>query len=618
MKITIGKKIIGGFLSISLLLIVTAYFGIAGMTTMEKNYAEIISVNMPIDTYVSDIGTIQMEQVAKVRGFILYQDQGNIEDYNKLDQEQARLFEELSGLLVTDESRQYKEKLLASSDSYNDIAQEVFGLVRSGDINGAAIASEKARPVINEFKQIQEEWNKFVAEQNSEVIKEADNQFLRSKYLAYGISGAALLISVILGIILSRAISRPINRLAAVAEQISQGDLTVDVPEVTTRDEVRILTASFGVMVKNLRELLRGVNNSSQTVAATSEELSSNAEEATKATQQVAKAIEQVAAGAGEQSKSVTETVKVVEQVSQAIEQIASGAQEQSKNVVSSTELVNGMARKIDTMADGMETVREVAEQSKTVAESGGESVKKTVAGMYKVKDASSDTALKIRELGEQSQKIGEIIEVIDDIAEQTNLLALNAAIEAARAGEHGKGFAVVADEVRKLAERSGKATKEIAELITGIQRGTAAAVESMEIGTREVEEGVILAQEAGKALEEIMSGVKTSSEHVNRIMDIIDDILKGSKEVAETVNNVAAITEENTAATEEMAASAQQVNSAMQSIASVSEESAAAAEEVSASTEELNASVEEISASSEQLAKMAQELQDMVARFKV
>ncbi|WP_242653761.1 methyl-accepting chemotaxis protein [Thermincola potens] len=135
-----------------------------------------------------------------------------------------------------------------------------------------------------------------------------------------------------------------------------------------------------------------------------------------------------------------------------------------------------------------METVKQVSEQNGAVATNGGQAVERTVKGMLQVKDAVFETARKINELGEQSQKIGEIIQVIDDIAEQTNLLALNAAIEAARAGEHGKGFAVVADEVRKLAERSSKATKEIADLITNIQKGTKVAVESMQVGTREVD----------------------------------------------------------------------------------------------------------------------------------
>ncbi|MHB8984176.1 MAG: methyl-accepting chemotaxis protein [Carboxydocellales bacterium] len=165
-------------------------------------------------------------------------------------------------------------------------------------------------------------------------------------------------------------------------------------------------------------------------------------------------------------------------------------------------------------------------------------------------------SAKKITELGKQSQQIGEIIQVIDDIAEQTNLLALNAAIEAARAGEHGKGFAVVADEVRKLAERSGKATKEIATLITSIQKGTEVAVKSMD-------------------------GLK-------RLM------------------------------MEEMAAGSGLVNSSIVSIAAIAEESAAAAEEVSASTEEMNATTEEIAASARHMSDLARELHKLVAKFKV
>ncbi len=280
--------------------------------------------------------------------------------------------------------------------------------------------------------------------------------------------------------------------------------------------------------------------------------------------------------------------------------------------------MVTEMTNKVDIMAEGMETVRQVSEQNGIVAAAGGQAVEKTVKGMRQVKDAVFETAQKIHELGEQSQKIGEIIQVIDDIAEQTNLLALNAAIEAARAGEHGKGFAVVADEVRKLAERSGKATKEIAELITDIQRGTKVAVESMQVGTKEVEAGVELAQDAGQSLTEIVNGVKTAGEQVHKIMILINEILLSSKEVTDAVNNVAAITEENTAATEEMSASAEQVNASMQNMASISEENAASAEEVSASTEELTASIEEISASGDQLAKMAQELQNLVTRFRV
>ncbi len=414
-------------------------------------------------------------------------------------------------------------------------------------------------------------------------------------------------------------IGRPLQRILKASQNLASGeaDLTQRL-EVKAKDELGLLADCFNSFIEKIQQIIKKIANSAENVAATSEQLSANGEEAAKATQQVARAIEQIAVGSGEQSKSVNDTVKVVGQVAMAIDQISAGAQEQSKNVISTTDLVADMANKIDRMAEGMETIKEVSEQNGIVAVNGGKAVEKTVQGMLRVKEAVFETAQKIHELGEQSQKIGEIIQVIDDIAEQTNLLALNAAIEAARAGEHGKGFAVVADEVRKLAERSGKATKEIADLITDIQRGTKLAVDSMQVGTKEVEDGVSLAQEAGQSLNEIVDGVKTAGDNVHKITGLINEILCSSQEVSKAVGNVAAITEENTAASQEMSAFAEQVNAAMENIASISEENAAAAEEVSASTEELTASVEEISSSGGQLNGMAQELQDLVAQFRL
>ena len=440
----------------------------------------------------------------------------------------------------------------------------------------------------------------------------------RNKTILSMVLLAVILTTVIL-IIARIMLSKPLNKILKATEDLAvgDGDLTQRL-DISSNDEIGIISRHINTFIEKIQIVVRGLAEMIERVASTSEEMSSNSGEATKATQQVAKAIEQIAIGSDEQSKSATYTVKVVAQVAQAIEQIAAGAQEQSRNVISTTAMVTEMANKIDAMAEGMDTVKQAAEQNGVVAVNGGKSVEKTVNGMLKVKDAVFETAQRIHDLREQSQKIGEIVQVIDDIAEQTNLLALNAAIEAARAGEHGKGFAVVADEVRKLAERSGKATKEIADLINNIQRGTKVAVESMQTGTKEVEEGVNLAQEAGQSLNEIVDGVKTSGENVHKIMGLINEVLNSSQEVSKAVDNVAAITEENTAATEEMSASAEQVNSSMQSIASITEESAASAEEVSASSEELTASIEEISASSEQLAKMAQELQGIVAQFRV
>ena len=203
----------------------------------------------------------------------------------------------------------------------------------------------------------------------------------------------------------------------------------------------------------------------------------------------------------------------------------------------------------------------------------------------------------RVRELGILGQKIGAVVETIDDIAEQTNLLALNAAIEAARAGEHGKGFAVVADEVRKLAERSGRETKQIAELIAQVQTGPREAVAAMDSGAATVELGSEKADQAGQALEEILKAVQDTVRQVSEIASSSQQMASGARSVTDAMQSISAVVEQSSAATEQMAAQASSVTESIQSIAAVSEEQSAATEEVSASTEQMSAQVEEMSA---------------------
>jgi len=237
---------------------------------------------------------------------------------------------------------------------------------------------------------------------------------------------------------------------------------------------------------------------------------------------------------------------------------------------------------------------------------------------MHEIQQVVSIAAEKVEELGKLGERIGAVVETIDDIAEQTNLLALNAAIEAARAGEHGRGFAVVADEVRKLAERSGRETKQIAELIQQVQAGTQEAVRAMASGARKVEHGTEKADLAGKALAEILAAVDGTVAQMSGIASAAEEMSAGARSVTEAMHGISAVVEENTASTEQMSAQAQQVASAIQGISEVAGQQTRAIAAVQQPVAEATEQVTELGAEARELAVTADSLRTIVARFRL
>lgn len=406
-----------------------------------------------------------------------------------------------------------------------------------------------------------------------------------------------------------------LNDMANIAEEISMGNLTVEVEPKSVHDD---LGNAFKKMIASLRETVSSVAVNAAELNQSAAELSDASLQARTATDQITNSMQQLAASSQEQSAVVFRTSSSVDQMARAIEGVARGAQEQSQSVSTATEITDQISTAIRQVAQNANAVSTDSASAADAAKKGSQTVEVTLSGMQTIKTKVGAASAKIEEMGKRSQEIGAIVETIEDIASQTNLLALNAAIEAARAGEQGKGFAVVADEVRKLAERSSLATKEIGSLIKGIQNTVSEAVQAMEESSTEVNQGVENANLAGKALTDILTATEAVNKQAALASEATGRMEVASQELVNAVDAVSQIVEQNTAATEEMAATSNEVAQSIEHISSATEENNAEVEEVSGSTEEMSAQIAEVTEAAVSLSNMAKALDQIVAQFKL
>jgi methyl-accepting chemotaxis protein len=358
-----------------------------------------------------------------------------------------------------------------------------------------------------------------IAESFRNEAQERDKTFDASVEAASATGLIVVVLAIALSIALSTVIARVVvNPVKAVINMIENADLNSQFGSVR-KDEIGDLQRSFDKFVASIKDTLLQVAEASGAVASASNQISSSTEEMAAGTQ---------------------------EQTSQAGE-VASAVEEMTKTIVENSRNASATA--------------ETAKQAKNAAQQGGEVVLQTVADMGRIAAVVNQSADTVKALGKSSDQIGEIIGVIDDIADQTNLLALNAAIEAARAGEQGRGFAVVADEVRKLAERTTKATKEIAGMIKQIQQETEGAVFAMEQGTKEVESGKVLADKAGESLKEIVDVSQKVTDMVSQIAAASEQQSSASEQISKNVEAISTVTNQTASGTQQIARAAEDLN---------------------------------------------------------
>ncbi len=405
-------------------------------------------------------------------------------------------------------------------------------------------------------------------------------------------------------LILNRKFKRPLQMLSGAAKQIASGntEITADIPG---GDELGELASSFNTTVMNFKRTydeLKKKSLAGEELARESKmaKVQAEAEQwylgdsievmlreidkfkagdlTVSLTPQKDDEIKRLYEGFNEAVLNIENMIKEVmfaventasaaTQINSSAEELATGVQEQSSQTEEVASAVEEMTRTIVDNSTNATKTAEVAQSSGRVAKEGGEVVKQTIVKIREIAEVVSTSSTTVRKLGDSSEQIGEIILVINDIADQTNLLALNAAIEAARAGEQGRGFAVVADEVRKLAERTTGATKQIGSMIKMVQSETMEAVKSMDRGTREIEEGISLADKAGVALENIVAETKHLIDMINQIAAAGEEQSSTSEQISKSVEGISTVTSQSAAGISQIARSADDLNRLTESL---------------------------------------------------
>ena len=404
-----------------------------------------------------------------------------------------------------------------------------------------------------------------------------------------------------------------LQKIEGVATEIAGGNLSVHIAPSSAKDK---LGQSLLQMMETLQSIIGNLQTQSTEMAHASASLTAVAANTNTATTDVSARMADLSRQIDTQSQALNTVAEAVEQMLLGIQDIAQGAQTQVEAVNRAADIAAEINDAIRQVAENTQASARGAAKAAQIAHAGASTVEETVVGMTRIKQTVGISAQKVQEMGKQSAKIGDIVETIESIAAQTNLLALNAAIEAARAGEHGKGFAVVADEVRKLAEKSAAATQEIAGLISGIQEVVAEAVTAMDESTTEIDAGMNRAGESQEALSNIITAAENVSRQVEEIAGAAQHIGASSNALTESITVMRDVIENNTATTEEMAGKSHEVKETLTHVTGISADSGRMIAEVHAITQDMRERVGSGTQAAQSLEKMAAEMQSIAAQF--
>ncbi|MEG0260857.1 MAG: methyl-accepting chemotaxis protein [Lysinibacillus sp.] len=556
---TIRAKILSAFMFVVILVISFSGFNYFGNQKMVSTAEEIVDRELALIMANEKLASSISVRTTAAKSYVLTGDKkykDTFEEYIKVAEENNAIISELASSSELDD-------LVGKARTWrSSIQTDVFEVYDSGEKVQAVDNLNATDDLANE---VREGYEKLASEREANIVKFGNEMVGQSEFsmnagIVFG-TGVAI-IAFIMAFVTARQIANPIKEVVSRISEMADGDISQAALPVKANDEIGTLVKSTNIMSEKLHNILSSINEVSENVAASSEELAQSSLEVKTGAVQIALTMTELAGGSESQADSASELAQIIETFKVNVNQ----ATNEGNNLQGhSGEVLN-------------------------LTTTGQELMNSSTKQMHEIDRIVQASVTKVEGLNQQSREISKLVSVIDDIANQTNLLALNAAIEAARAGEQGKGFAVVADEVRKLAEQVSSSVTEISSIVLRIQNETVGVTTSLQSGYEEVKKGTAQITHTGETFESIASAV-------NNMVSNIQGITGNIQGISQTTG---------------------QINVAIDDIAAISQENAAGVEQTTATVEETASTMEEVAKSTDQLAIMAESLNHQVQQFKL
>ncbi|MFJ8460735.1 methyl-accepting chemotaxis protein [Lysinibacillus xylanilyticus] len=556
---TLKARILSAFLLLIVLVVCFNTYTYISNSKMEKQAEDLVKEDLIVFTASKNLAMSMSVRLSAALSYVASGNEKYIETFN----EYRKIAEESNSIMEKYDKNPEREKLVEMAREWsNRVNTEVFDVYKKGD---KELAIKNLTAINDLVTEVRSGYEKIADTRSAEITKVGENVVstsLNNKTIGLIVSIVLTIAGILIAIITASKISKPITIVSKRMSELANGNLQHDLLPITNQDEIGQLMLSANEMNEKLKQTISSIHTVSETVAASSEELAQSSNEVQTGTEQITVTMQELASG--------TETQ-------------ASTAGDLAETMVSFQHSIH------ETTQEGVE-LKEHSDHVQNLTTTGKELMVQSTQQMAAINEIVLDSVKKVEGLNVQSAEISKLVSVIDNISNQTNLLALNAAIEAARAGEHGKGFAVVADEVRKLAEQVQFSVTDISTIVNRIQGETGNVTTALQSGYEEVKRGTTQLNQTNETFEQISVAVEDMILNINTISGNLNKVAHNSKSI----------------------------NAAIDEMASISQESAAGVEQTTATVEETAATMEEISKSANQLAGMAEELNSQLQQFKI